>query len=226
LHGTGGAWLVSGATADPDTFERAVRHSLDRKVCNTLNVCCVLAGHADVFVPRFLRALTDAAGLRGTSAKLHVVEGSEAHVPADWFVRRVAVERAAGVTSEAQAELIDRPALGQEWEWEHSPEVSLVVVDSVDEATALCNELGPKLTASLVADDPAEHARFYDTIDAPFVGNGFTRWVDGQFALGRPELGLSNWQHGRLFARSAVLSGDSVFTVRTRAIQTDADLHR
>jgi glutamate-5-semialdehyde dehydrogenase len=63
-------------------------------------------------------------------------------------------------------------------------------------------------------------------VDAPFVGNGFTRWVDGQFALDRPELGLSSWQHGRLFARSAVLSGDSVYTVRTRAWQATPDLHR
>jgi glutamate-5-semialdehyde dehydrogenase len=90
----------------------------------------------------------------------------------------------------------------------------------------LCNRLGPRLVASLVSDDPAEHDAFVAACDVPFVGNGFTRWVDGQFALGRPELGLSNWQHGRLFARSAVLSGDSVFTVRTRAIQSDADLHR
>ena len=58
------------------------------------------------------------------------------------------------------------------------------------------------------------------------VGNGFTRWVDGQFALDRPELGLSNWEHGRLLGRSGILSGDSVYTVRTRATQSDPDLHR
>ena len=40
-----------------------------------------------------------------------------------------------------------------------------------------------------------------------------TRWVDGQYALDRPELGLSNWEHGRLFARGGVLSGDSVYTI-------------
>ena len=53
-----------------------------------------------------------------------------------------------------------------------------------------------------------------------------TRWVDGQYALGKPELGLSNWQFGRLFGRGGVLSGDSVFTVRTRVTQTDAAVHR
>ena len=69
---------------------------------------------------------------------------------------------------------------------------------------------------SLVSSDPAEHERFFAALDAPFVGDAHTRWVDGQFALGKPELGLSNWQHGRLFARGGVLTGDSVYTVRTR----------
>ena len=51
-------------------------------------------------------------------------------------------------------------------------------------------------------------------VDAPFVGDGFTRWVDGQYALDTPELGLSNWQGGRLLGRGGVLSGDSVHTIR------------
>ena len=80
--------------------------------------------------------------------------------------------------------------------------------------------------ASLISEDAAEHDRFYAAVDAPFVGDGFTRWVDGQFALDTPELGLSNWQSGRLFARSGILSGDSVHTVRLRAFQADPDLHR
>jgi glutamate-5-semialdehyde dehydrogenase len=53
-----------------------------------------------------------------------------------------------------------------------------------------------------------------------------TRWVDGQYAFNRPELGLSNWEHGRLLARGGVLSGDSVFTVRTRMRQQDPDVSR
>ena len=43
LHGTGGAWMVADSTADADTLRAAVTHSLDRKVCNTLNVACVVA---------------------------------------------------------------------------------------------------------------------------------------------------------------------------------------
>ena len=96
----------------------------------------------------------------------------------------------------------------------------------MSEAVELFNRHSPRLVATLVSEDRAEQERFWSLVDAPFVGDGFTRWVDGQFALGRPELGLSNWQHGRLLARSAVLSGDSVFTVRTRAHQHDPDLHR
>ena len=74
------------------------------------------------------------------------------------------------------------------------PEVTLVVVESVDEAVSLCNRYSPHFVASLISEDPAEHDRFYAAVDAPFVGNGFTRWVDGQYALNAPELGLSNWQ--------------------------------
>ncbi|RYG09382.1 MAG: glutamate-5-semialdehyde dehydrogenase, partial [Caulobacteraceae bacterium] len=66
----------------------------------------------------------------------------------------------------------------------------------------------------------------YRAVNASFVGDGFTRWVDGQYALGKPELGLSNWEHGRLFARGGVLAGDGVFTVRTRMRQTDPLVRR
>ncbi|NNE74874.1 MAG: glutamate-5-semialdehyde dehydrogenase, partial [Acidimicrobiales bacterium] len=113
-----------------------------------------------------------------------------------------------------------------EWEWEQSPEVTLTIVESVDQAVALFNATSPRFVASLIDADDARQQRFYDTVDAPFVGDGFTRWVDGQYALDRPELGLSNWQFGRLFGRGGVLSGDSVFTVRSRARQADPNLGR
>ena len=58
------------------------------------------------------------------------------------------------------------------------------------------------------------------------MGDGFTRWVDAQYALNRPELGLSNWQNGRLFARGGVLAGDGVFTVRVLVRQSDPSLDR
>jgi glutamate-5-semialdehyde dehydrogenase len=125
--------------------------------------------------------------------------------------------------------LVDREELdrlGEEWEWENSPEFWLFEFDSLTEAVSLFNQYSPRLAASLISDDTDEQEWFYAAIDAPFVGNGFTRWVDGQFALNQPELGLSNWQSGRLFARGGVLSGDSVYTVRLRADVRDHSLHR
>jgi glutamate-5-semialdehyde dehydrogenase len=226
LHGTGGSWLVAGPSADAGRFRAVVCNSLDRKVCNTLNVCCIHQDRAADLVPAFLDALTTAAAARGTNGKLHVVKGSEGAVPAEWFSTTVAIRRAGGDVDEPRAELLAEADLGVEWEWEASPEVTLLVVDSVDAAVDLFNRYSPRFGASLVSEDAGEQDRFWAAVDSPFVGDGFTRWVDGQFTLDKPELGLSNWQSGRLFARSGILSGDSVHTVRLRAFQADADLHR
>ncbi len=225
LHGTGGAWLVASPAADPDRLVAAVTRSLDRKVCNTLNVCVVLASCAAEFVPLVVAAVDDAAARRATVAKFHVA-GAVAGFPVERFARIVPIGRAEGVVEEPQAEPLEPAELGTEWEWEDSPELSLVVVEDLGAAIELFNRCSPRLVATLLSEDPAEHRRFYDGIDAPFVGTGFTRWVDGQYALSRPELGLSNWEGGRLFGRSAVLSGDAVFTVRTHLEQLVADLHR
>ena len=226
LHGTGGAWLAADASADAGRFAEAVYHSLDRKVCNTLNVCCIPRGRAGELVPAFLDALTRAGRRRGGACKLHLVEGDEGCVPRDWLERRVPVRRAEGEREEAQVERLALDQLGREWEWEETPEVTLKLVEDLAEAVELFNRFSPRLAASVIAEDAAARDRFYETVDAPFVGDGFTRWVDGQYALNRPELGLSNWENGRLFARSGVLAGDSVFTVRTRMTQGDTGLDR
>jgi glutamate-5-semialdehyde dehydrogenase len=225
LHGTGGAWLVAAPSADAERVRRAVVNSLDRKVCNTLNVCCVPASRPDL-VTVFLEALDEAAARREAPARLHVEAGSRDAVPADRFTTTVKVRRADGVHAEPMASELAVDDLGTEWEWEDSPEVALVVTENVEAAIVLCNRYSPRFIASLVSEDPADHERFYAAVDAPFVGNGFTRWVDGQYALDTPELGLSNWQGGRLLGRGGVLSGGSVHTVRHRATVTDPDLHR
>ena len=226
LHGTGGAWMVADQTADADRFAAAVFHSLDRKVCNTLNVCCIVRSRADDLVPRFLDALWRAGERRGHGCKLHICEGDAAALPHAWREARVRVRRAEGDRDEALVETLPDDQFGREWEWEATPEVSLKLVDDAAEAMELFNRFSPKFAAALISQDPAAHERFYQGVDAPFVGDGFTRWVDGQYALDRPELGLSNWEHGRLFARGGVLSGDSVFTVRIRMIQSDPELDR
>jgi len=226
LHGTGGAWMVADATADADRFAATAFHSLDRKVCNTLNVCCIVRSRAADLVPRFLDALWRAGERRGHGCKLHVRRGDEAALPLQWREARVRVRRAGGDLEEALVEVLPEGGLGREWEWEETPEVSLCLVDDVAGAVALFNRHSPRFAATLISQDPAAHDRFFQGVDAPFVGDGFTRWVDGQYALDKPELGLSNWEHGRLFARGGVLSGDSVYTVRTRMKQADPELDR
>jgi glutamate-5-semialdehyde dehydrogenase len=178
LHGTGGAWLIADETADAHRFAAAVRNSIDRKVCNTLNVCCIVRSREADLVPLFREAIGDGVTHLGTGVEL-----------------------------------------AREWEWEETPDVWLTIVDDLAAAIAL-------FIVSLIAEDPAAHARLAAEANAAFIGDGFTRWVDGQYAFDRPELGLSNWQAGRLFARGGVLSGDGVFTIKTRMTQADMTLRR
>ncbi len=226
LHGTGGAWMVASSQCDVERFRQVVRWSLDRKVCNTLNVCVLMEANAAELIPVFLESLVAAGVARNANPKLHIA-GNVSHVALDeWCDGQWPIDRASGLVDETRAERIGVDQLATEWEWDGSPEVSLVVVPSLDEAIALFNTYSPRLVASLISSDADEHDEFYRQVDCPFVGDGFTRWVDGQFALNAPELGLSNWENGRLFARSAVLSGDSVFTIRTKVTQTEPALHR
>ncbi len=200
-------------------------HSLDRKVCNTLNTCCIEVSRADELVPVFLDAVHRAGARRSAVAKLHVVAGQEGRLPEGWF-DDAKISRAGGEVIEPRTESLGWDDLGHEWEWEDSPELTLAIVESVDEAVSRFNAVSPRFAVSLISTDAEEYDRFFNLVDAPFVGNGFTRWVDGQYALDRPELGLSNWQFGRLFGRGGVLSGDSVFTVRARVTQDDPDIGR
>lgn len=220
LHGTGGAWIVAGETATAEVLSQAVFDSLDRKVCNTVNTCCILKSKAAQAIPAVLQGLQRAAERRGHAFKLHATDTAKPWLDQDLFSRSVPVRRAEGDVTEPQAQILAENELGREWEWEGSPEMSLTVVDDVDQAVTLFNRYSPQFVASLISQDAAEHERFFRTINAPFVGDGYTRWVDGQFALQRPELGLSNWERGRLFGRGGILTGDGVITVRTRMRHT------
>ncbi len=226
LHGTGGAWMITGTNCDPERLQSVVASSLDRKVCNTLNTVCVCRVDAATLIPRVLAGLSDEAERLGVNPKLHVTPAAQPFIDPEWFEDKVEIGRADGPSMEPKAELIDDRQLGREWEWESSPEVTLTVVDDVAEAVELFNRQSPRFVASLIADDDEQQNWFWSAIDAPFVGDGFTRWVDGQYALNRPELGLSNWQFGRLFGRGGVLSGDSVYTVRSRVRQLRPDVRR
>ena len=226
LHGTGGAWMIVDDAAEPDRLGLAIRHSLDRKVCNTLNVICLLRSSVDRTWPIALAALRAAgeAGERGY--RLHVVTGSRSCVDQGLFTEETTVVRASGAVTEPIATDMPEADLAREWEWEGTPEVSLVVVDDLPAGVALFNRYSPQFVLSVISANEAAQDFAFRLTNAPFVGDGFTRWVDGQFALCRPELGLSNWQNGRLLGRSGILSGDGIYTIRVRVRQQDPSVHR
>lgn len=229
LHGTGGAWMLADQDADAHRFAAAVTNSLDRKVCNTLNTCAITSNRAAELIPVLIEALDKAAALRSVNPKLHVEESSYEQVRKylpDSYLEEVDIARSTGLEREVQTETLTRSELGKEWEWEDSPEITILIVDSVQQFCELFNRYSPRFVASVISENPEIHEQCFALLDAPFVGDGFTRWVDGQFAFNRPELGLSNWSFGRLFGRGGVLSGSSVFTLRSRVTQTDMGLRR
>jgi glutamate-5-semialdehyde dehydrogenase len=215
--------MIIGQKADADRLSPVVQHSLDRKVCNTLNVVCVPKGRAAELVPVVYEAAERAASVRGLRCRVHAVNGAEEFLPESVSIE---VKRADGIHLEQQITISKRDEISHEFEWEENPEFFILLVSNVEESVRLFNEFSPQFVVSAVSEDAEERDVVWKGTNAPFVGDGFTRWVDGQFALLRPELGLSNWQSGRLFARGGVLSGDSAFTVRLQVKQTDADLHR
>jgi len=217
LHGTGGAWMFTTAFTDGARFEEAVGRSLDRKVCNTLNTCCIPTAQAAALLPRFVAGLKHALVTgKKDSVSLHVAHEAGS---ADAFDRlRGLLAEQLGADVRVAIERIETARLGIEWEWESTPELSVVLVDGLDSAIDLFNDLSPRFVATLVSDDPAEHAQLWQRAEAPFVGDSLTRWVDGAYALSKPELGLSGWGNGRLFGRGGILCGDDVFTVRTRYV--------
>jgi glutamate-5-semialdehyde dehydrogenase len=188
LHGTGGGWMFVEASASPELVKNAIRFSLDRKVCNTLNVLVLERAAVEKLGPHVATALAD------VSATVAVVPGSEGVVNAKLSI--------------AEADL------GREWEWEGAPELSFVIARDFTHAVALINQYSPRLVASILSERAGAFEAFYAAVEAPFVSNGFTRWVDGQWAWHRPELGLTNWEAGRLLSRSGFLSGDDLTSVR------------
>ena len=147
LHGTGGAWMIVGEAADRDAVRDAVVNSLDRKVCNTLNVCAIPRVAGRRLVPVFLAALAD--GRRPVSASTCGCTWSpdrSARCLPTSFERRVVVGHVSGPSDEPFASTIDEAALATEWEWERSPELTLVVTSTTSpHGVALCNRYSPRL---------------------------------------------------------------------------------
>ena len=216
LHGTGGAWSLVGQTADAQDLAHVISHSLDRKVCNTLNVCCVPLDRHDLLLS-VLNGAVLAAKARQAKLIVHA---------AGPFTSQVLREMYSSTFLFDLVEHEDDDVLATEWEWDNHPEFTLRLVSDLDEAIELFNTYSPHFVLSVISTNQAEVHHAYKSTESPFFGNGFTRWVDGQYALKRPELGLSNWQNGRLFARGGILSGDGVFTTRYVMTQSDPQQHR
>lgn len=223
LHGTGGAWMIVGESADPARLSAVVEHSLDRKVCNTLNTVCVPMSRAGELIPIIYDAARRVGRTRGHAPRVHAVGRVVEFLPTS---ETIPVIRDGHTVNEPMVSSATHDILGHEFEWEENPEFSIVIVDAIEEAVGLFNQYSPQFIATVVSESVDEFDLVWSGANAPFVGDGMTRWVDGQFALLRPELGLSNWENGRLFARSGILSGDSAFTVRLRARQSNPQLHR
>lgn len=219
LHGTGGAWMLVAPSVDTSRLADCVDASLDRKVCNTLNVCCLPSGRDDI-LDAVLQGARRAGERRGVVVLIHSI-GSVATELIQKRIRETEMSAVITVVSDN-----DDDILAKEWEWEDQPEFSLRFVDDWQDGIELFNRWSPQFIVAVLTGDSADVDVVFDRANAPFVGDGFTRWVDGQYALQRPELGLSNWQTGRLFARGGILSGDGVYSVRYLAHHEDSKQRR
>ena len=215
LHGTGGAWILVGDSASPERVTACVRHSLDRKVCNTANVICL--PRSPDLLAAVLQGITEASASRSTRAIIHCASVDD----------ELKIKQSLKQSDEVELHVHQGDHhLAEEWEWDQQPEVSIRFTESLEESCELFNTYSPRFVVGVISEDNRDFEIVYRLCEAPFVGDGFTRWVDGQYALARPELGLSNWQHGRLFARGGILSGDGVFSVRYVMHQKDSAQHR
>jgi glutamate-5-semialdehyde dehydrogenase len=215
LHGTGGAWMILSSDVSEERVLSSIVHSLDRKVCNTLNTIVVSRGQSSSQVELLVRAFNLLVKTRG-SVKIH---GPSRILS---LFENTVTQRSPRVLLQEADDL----AISREFEWEDVPEVAITDAESLHEAAQLFNKHSSQFVVTLISRDEKEHSQFFHLVNAPFVGNGFTRWVDGQYALLRPELGLSNWQHGRLLGRSGFLSATSLFTVRACMKQDSLNVKR
>lgn len=225
-HGTGGAWLLADDTVDAQRLASLVEHSLDRKVCNTLNVIVLPTSRARELMPLIIDAADAAASSRSGIARLHLTDTARAFLPETEFTRRIEVHRSEGIVTEPRATLLDENELGREWEWENTPELSITVAETLDGAVDLFNAFSPQFVVSILTNDLDARDRSRARVNAPFIGDGFTRWVDGQYALSQPELGLSNWEMGRLLGRGGILTGADLTTRQTIATTPNPEQHR
>jgi glutamate-5-semialdehyde dehydrogenase len=132
-------------------------------VCNSVETLLVHSAAADRLVPAV------AARLAGSGVTIHADERSRAILPS-------AV-----------------PAVDEDWSTEHmSLDISLKVVDSLDEAIAHIRRYSTQHTESIITNDLENAERFLAEVDSAVVMvNASTRFSDGgEFGFGA-EVGIS-----------------------------------
>ena len=165
-HAEGGGVLYAHASASAEKVRAITGASLDRLgVCNRLNLAFV-----DASAPELASTIVEAC----TELGIEVRAGT----------------RAAGLPG---VQPLDRP-LGHEWasEPERVSTITLELVDGLDEAVALANDITSGLAATIVAEDEAAAERFLETYrGTAALWNATTRFTDGFELLGTPETGIN-----------------------------------
>ena len=147
LHGTGGpgSWptprRTPGPWPGPSTTPWTPRSA-------TPSTRCAWYRPAPRSWFRGARGPAPAGEQLGHGHRLHVTDSARPYVPPALFAQQVPVLRAGGETSEPLAQPAGEEALGTEWEWEGTPEVTLHVVPDVEAAVALFNRHSPRFVAS------------------------------------------------------------------------------
>ena len=173
-HAEGGGVLYAHAAADPALVRELAHASLDRLgVCNRLNLALV-----DASAPGLVEEIRAACDARGVSLR----GGPRAAATA-------------GVEpSDAE--------LGHEWASDEDPArvgtVTVELVDGIDEAVRIANEVTSGLAATIVTADDEAARRFLDGYRGTAAyRNATTRLTDGFKLTGTPETGINvDWTPG------------------------------
>jgi glutamate-5-semialdehyde dehydrogenase len=173
-HAEGGGVLYAHAAADPALVRELAHASLDRLgVCNRLNLALV-----DASAPGLVDEIRAACDARGVSLR-------------------------GGPRAAATAGVEPSDAdLGHEWASDEDPArvgtVTVELVDGIDEAVRIANEVTSGLAATIVTADDEAARRFLDGYRGTAAyRNVTTRLTDGFKLTGTPETGINvDWTPG------------------------------
>ena len=167
--GVGNCHVYVDAAADLDKALAIVLNAKTQRpsVCNAAESLIVHSDLGAVFLPKVLRALRDAGVVLAVDPRTAVIARSD--------------------------DIDHRDATAEDFAAEfHGLEMSVLVVDAIDEAIAHIARYGTGHTEAIVTEDRAAARRFVAEVDAAAVMvNASTRFTDGgQFGFGA-EIGIS-----------------------------------